>query len=104
MTTMVMIMLVTFMMMDIQDEGREIDHHSVVLKELKWPTCPPCLNVALYWHGHNRWGVWCFTVKVEFVSNRSPEPLQAPMGGLVEWRQQSNILISSHFYILFRWA
>ena len=96
MTTMVMIMLATIMM-DIQDEGRKIDHQSVVLKELKWPTCPfPRLNVALYWHGHNRWGVWCFTVKVEFVSNRSPEPLQAPMGGLVEWRQQSDIVPLLH--------
>ena len=25
------------------DESGKIDHQSVVLKELKWPTCPPPL-------------------------------------------------------------
>ena len=50
---------------------------------LKWPTSLPHLNVALYWQGRNRWGVWCFTVKVEFVSDGSLGARSAPMGGLV---------------------
>ena len=81
MTTMVMIMLATIMM-DIQDEGRKIDHQSVVLKELKWPTCP----LALMWRyigtaiTDGEFGV--LQSKLNLFQIAPPSPCKPPWGDL----------------------
>ena len=86
MTTMVMIMLATIMM-DIQDEGRKIDHQSVVLKELKWPTCP-----ALMWRyigtaiTDGEFGV--LQSKLNLFQIAPPSPCKPPWGDL--WSRGSS--------------
>ena len=88
MVTMVMIMLAV-MMMDIQDEGGKIDHQSVVLKELKWPTFP---SPALMWRyigtaiTDGEFGV--LQSKLNLFQIAPPSPCKPPWGDL--WSRGSS--------------
>ena len=64
------------------DEGGKIDHQSVVLKELKWPTCPP----ALMWRyigtaiTDGEFGV--LQSKLNLFQIAPPSPCKPPWGDL----------------------